>query len=301
MGGDGASIPAMRAARSLVIYLAAVFVGGALLAPWIYFGAGELAPHSRVAAEPFHRFMDRTLLGVALAGLWPLLGANGMRSWRQLGLVGLGPRRGELAGGFFLGWGALLAAFVPAILCRARLPMFDFHNAGGYVTSSVLTAMVVSVVEEVLFRGALFGLLRQSMDWRLAALGSGVVYALAHFLRKAELAGAVTWFSGLQLLPPMARALVDAHTLFPAVLNLTVIGVALAILYERTGALYASMGLHASLIFWLRFFQFLTAPAPAARGWLWGRTDPLSGWLALPILAAMACLAARARWGKSNG
>ncbi len=283
----------MRAARSLVIYLAAVFVGGALLAPWVYFLERCIAPHSGLAAVPFHRFVDRTLLGLAIVGLWPLLGANGLRSWRQLGLVGLVARRSEMASGFLLGWGAVLAAFIPAILCRARLPMFDHPHAARYFAGSVLTALIVSVLEEILFRGALFGLLRQNVDWRVAALVSSVVYALAHFLRKAELAGPVTWLSGLHLLPLMARAFVDVHSIIPAFFNLTLIGVALAVLYQRSGALYASIGLHASLIFWLRFFQFLTAPAPSARLWLWGGADPLSGWVAVPVLGAMVCVAGR--------
>src|SRR5581483_6634 len=289
----------MRAARSLMIYLAAVFLGGAILAPWFYFLVRHAAPHSRLAAVPFHRFVDRTLLGVAVVGLWPLLGANGLRTWRQLGIVSLAPRKADLAVGFLIGWAAVLAAFIPAIVCRARLPMFEFHGAPVYFVGSILTAVIVSVLEEMLFRGALFGLLRQCMDWRLAALASSVAYALAHFLRKAELAGPVTWLSGVHLLPLMAGALVDVHTLFPTLLNLALIGLALAILYQRTGALYASIGLHAALIFWLRFFQFLTVPARAARLWIWGGPDPLSGWLAVPVLAAMACVAGRLSSRKS--
>ena len=46
----------MRVLRALLIYLAAVFIGGALLAPWLYWLAQTLAssfPH--IANSPFHR------------------------------------------------------------------------------------------------------------------------------------------------------------------------------------------------------------------------------------------------------
>ena len=80
----------MRSLWALVIYIVAVFIGGALLAPWLYWLAQAFAhtfPH--IAAAPFHRFVDRSLLIFALAGLWPLLRALGMTSWRELGLVRL--------------------------------------------------------------------------------------------------------------------------------------------------------------------------------------------------------------------
>lgn len=283
----------MRPLRSLAIYFAAVFIGGALLAPWLYFCVRAVAPHSVLAGHPFHRYLDRALLGVALVGLWPLLGKNGMRSWRQVGVFSWRGRGPEFARAFYLGWAILLAAFVPAILCRGRLPVFSHARPAGYFTGAILTAIFVSAIEELLFRGALFGLLRQAMHWRAAALVSSLIYAFSHFLQKADLSGPITWSSGLRLLPPMARSLADVHSLFPAFLNLTLIGVALAVLYQRTGALYASFALHASLIFWLRFFQFFTEPAPHSRTWLWGGENPLTGWLGAPLLAAALCLAFR--------
>ena len=69
----------MRPLRALVIYIGVVFVGGALLAPWLYWLAQAFA-HSfpKIAAEPFNRFVNRSLLFLALAGLWPLLRALGV-------------------------------------------------------------------------------------------------------------------------------------------------------------------------------------------------------------------------------
>ena len=64
----------MRPLRALVIYLVVVFIGGSSLAPWLYRLAQSFA-HSfpQAAHAPFHRFMDRSFLVFAMAGLWPML------------------------------------------------------------------------------------------------------------------------------------------------------------------------------------------------------------------------------------
>ena len=72
---------AMRLLRALVIYIAVVFIGGALLAPWLYRLAQSfehLTP--QIANAPFHRFLDRSFLIFALAGLWPVLRSLGAAS-----------------------------------------------------------------------------------------------------------------------------------------------------------------------------------------------------------------------------
>src|SRR5580700_6023622 len=83
--------PPTRIVYSLLIYFAIVFPGGALLAPWLYWLAQWAAGHwpalSSLAASPFNRFLDRSLLGLALVFLLPLLRCSGMQSWTEIGFV----------------------------------------------------------------------------------------------------------------------------------------------------------------------------------------------------------------------
>ena len=62
----------MRPIRAWLIYVFLVFFGGALVAPWLYWAAQSLAMHFRalqhLADSPFHRFVNRSLLMLALAG-----------------------------------------------------------------------------------------------------------------------------------------------------------------------------------------------------------------------------------------
>jgi hypothetical protein len=47
----------MRPLRALIIYIAVVFIGGALLAPWLYWLAQKGArTFPTIAAAPFHQF-----------------------------------------------------------------------------------------------------------------------------------------------------------------------------------------------------------------------------------------------------
>ena len=93
----------MRPLRALVIYIAVVFIGGALLAPWLWHLAQLFAPSfPRIANAPFHRFLDRSFLIFALAGLWPVLRSLGMTSCRDIGVVPPYGQSKKLFGGLLL-------------------------------------------------------------------------------------------------------------------------------------------------------------------------------------------------------
>src|SRR5438128_946694 len=103
MSKEAISLHPMRPVQALCIYILAVFLGGALLAPWLYWLTQLFAasfPH--LANSPFHRFVNRSLLGVALIGLWPLFHTMGARSSRDLGLVSPTRQWNKLAAGFVL-------------------------------------------------------------------------------------------------------------------------------------------------------------------------------------------------------
>ena len=101
---------AMRPLRALVIYIAVVFIGGALLAPWLW-RLAQLFGHSfpQAAHAPFHRFLDRSFLIFALAGLWPMLRSLGATSWRDIGIVPPYGQWKKLFGGLLLGFFSLAA------------------------------------------------------------------------------------------------------------------------------------------------------------------------------------------------
>src|SRR5882672_8136237 len=115
-------VPLMRPLSALGIYILVVFLGGALVAPWLYWLTQSFAqtfPH--LANSPFHRFVNRSLLGLALVGLWPLLQGLGARSWRDLGLVNPARHGKKLGAGFALGFCSLAIVALTALATGARV------------------------------------------------------------------------------------------------------------------------------------------------------------------------------------
>ncbi len=277
----------MRPYRTLLLLIAMVFLGGALLAPWLYWLVQSLGPNSALAHKPFHRYVDRALLGLGLVAIWPLLRMVQARSARDVGLCKPAGQWSLLSTGFALGFSSL--AFVAAMGVLAAARGFNSGLQAGQFATGVLGAIVaaalVSMIEEILFRGAIFGALRRGGPWEAALAFSSVFYAFVHFLGRPDPAGPITWHTGLESLP---RMLINFGTVtaIPSFLNLTLAGAILALAYQRTGNLYFSIGLHAGWIFWIKCFDLVTVPANTANAWLWGTEKMTDGWITLPILLA---------------
>lgn len=285
-------------ARALLVYLAAVFVGGALLAPWLFHGVQALAASfpalAGVADNPFSRFVNRSLLIVAVLGLPFFLRAAGIRRAAD---AGLDPRRvawRRLGAGFALGIVSLAAVCAVTLAAGARtldLSTSPAEFAGRFV-SALATAAVVAVLEEMLFRGAIFGTLRRALHWPAALALSSAIYAIVHFLGRPGSPPQVHWDSGVRVLPTMLRAMGDWHAIVPALITLTLAGVILGLAYQATDDLWASIGIHAGWIFWLKFYGFLTNSAPGTDEWVWGTSKLIDGWFALMAIVVVLLVVA---------
>jgi uncharacterized protein len=108
------------------------------------------------------------------------------------------------------------------------------------------------------------------------------------FHQEAEIAMPVQWYSGLALLWAMLR---HPPPLIPAFFTLFVAGAILALSYQRTGALYFSIGLHAGWIFWLKSYGFLFRTSGAHPSF-WGTDTLVDGWLSFTVLAVIFVLVA---------
>lgn len=280
----------MHPLRALGVYGVVVFAGGALLAPGLYwacqYGAAHVQGWSGLAQVPFHRIVNRSLLGLALLGLWPLLKHLRANSWMAVGLARTGAPGRNLAAGLALGFLSLACVAMLAVLAGAR--QLDLSHSTPWILKRVFgalgTAAVVACLEELLFRGAIFGALRKVHRWQAALVLSSAIYALVHFFEKPPQAAGITWTSGLVVLAQMCRGFVQFEHLVPGFFTLTLAGMILGLAYQRTGALYGSIGLHAGWIFWLKLYGAVTASQPGANVWFWGTAKLIDGWLSLLVL-----------------
>ncbi len=80
----------MSPLRNLIIYLLAIFAGSAIIAPVIYqfvqFASEYVSLLKPFAGKGFHRYLTRCMLVIAIAGLFPLFRASGVKSLTELGL-----------------------------------------------------------------------------------------------------------------------------------------------------------------------------------------------------------------------
>jgi len=281
----------------LAVYLMVVFAGGALLAPWIWKAVQLAAPGSSLAVQPFRRYVDRSLLVLALAGLWPMVRVGWFPRVHAVGLAWGRGSLDELWIGLTGGMLSMAAVAGTAIGFGARtlnpghpLPLYFLH-----VARALGAAVAVSLIEEFLFRGMILGSLRRHRSFAISAAVSSMLFAVVHFFRRPESPAAVGPWTGLEMLGQMLSGLSDPSALLPGLMSLGLIGWLLSWCREHTGSLWLSIGLHAGWIFWFKSYQFLTGPAAGseAQAWWWGSTRLHDGWLTLVVLALTSLVIVR--------
>src|SRR3954463_1310955 len=157
----------MRPVWTVLLYVTGVFAAGALFAPWWSRITQALAPRASVfhdlAQQPFQRFVIRSILGFALLGLLPVARYSGIRSWREVGLWWERRSLRELGAGAFVGFASLALIAFFALLFGARNwnPSMANRHLGESILRALIAACAVAVLEEILFRGVLFGVLRR--------------------------------------------------------------------------------------------------------------------------------------------
>jgi membrane protease YdiL (CAAX protease family) len=270
-------------------YLVFVFGGGALLAPLVWWAVQSLAQvegaawMDALARHPFHRFVHRCLLGLALIGLFPLARALGCRRASDVGLSRERVWLRRWARGVAVGFLMFAACLVFELEMEVR-QWRDDQDIGGAVraiSGAALTALVVGLIEEILFRGVLCGGLRRSMGWWPAILVSSAVYSAVHFFQRPPAPEFVTWLSGLETVTQLLRGLVSNERLVQGFFTLFAAGILLALMFRRTGTLYFSMGLHSGWVFWIKFRGWLTAPGLTLGG---ATTDVVSAWVNFSVI-----------------
>ena len=280
----------MRLSTALTLYFVTVFIGGALLAPILHALVGGASEHlpflEKLAYQPFHRYVNRCFLVLAIVGLWPLSKLAKLSAF-EAGWCKTVTWRRMLIVGFCVGFVSLA---LPAIMCvGSGQRMWAWPEESGKIFkhfgNAVGAAVLVSLLEESVFRGVLFGALRKHGTFWRAALFSSLVYALVHFFERTRHEGEVIWSSGLAILPKMMGGFADWQMVVPGFFSLLVAGMILAMAVRTTGSLYFSFGVHAAWIFWLKTFKFFTRESPDANAWIWGTGKLIDGWFSLIALS----------------
>lgn len=244
--------------RILAFFLGVVALGCILAPPAWWVGRwlieAELVP--KIAGFAFPSYLRRTLLLALVLLAWPFFRSLGIRDWAHLGFRANARRWQDLAVGACLGSaGLLLVASVKVGMGAAELR----HDVPwSRLDGMLLSALVVPLIEEPIFRGVIQGTLWRRLAWAPALAFASVFFAAVHFVSKPLdelLAGEVHWGSGFEVFPRMLWQFGDPDLIQARFTTLLLVGLVLGYAAMRSRSLALSLGLHGGWIFALKLFQ----------------------------------------------
>ena len=264
-----------RAVRGLVLWRILIFFV-LLLVLWspvalVTYGMGYLLGQTQLAS---------TLALVALyicfignAWLWGRCGHGWQRPLLFYGLCFTRRFWGDVIVALFCGGGLVVLLFGAEVLLGWA--SFQPRPLLGIVLEGLAVGVGIGIAEELLFRGWLLTELQISLSRRSAILWSGLVFALAHFIK------------------PLSEVLQTS----PQFLGLFLLGIILASgrhisrLNRPFSSLGLSIGLHAGLVwgYYIVDVADLVVPSGRVPEWVTGiHGNPLSGALGVTILGCLA-------------
>jgi uncharacterized protein len=271
----------LKDAARLAAYFIAIVVGGALIAPVLFWSAQAVAAHGVLpflAKYEFDTFFHRAILVAAVLLLWPLLRVSKVRGWADLGLTPNARWKRDMGAG-------ILLAVIPLLFCSAFLIALHVYSLRHVfiwprLGKVFLAAISVPFIEEVFFRGIVLGLLLRTGRKLLPVVAVSALFAAVHFLKGSEWEPAVvSWKSGFQSIGDALAGFGDPMMVLAAFATLFVIGCILADARVLTRSLWLPIGLHAGWIF-----------ASGAFGWLARRQMVALPWLGRNLLVGIVPL-----------
>ena len=143
------------------------------------------------------------------------------------------------------------------------------HVAWAAVASVTLTAAVVPLIEEALFRGLFLGVLLRGNRPLLATLVSSAFFSIVHFLKAPDqTTTSVEWTSGFVSLAHSFDQFTDPMLVLAGFTTLFLIGLILAHARLRTRSLWLPIGLHAGWILANGVFNKIAHREIVALPWL---------------------------------
>jgi uncharacterized protein len=238
---------------------------------------------SVVAIEPVHRVMNRLAMLFALIGLIMLTRRLGLADREALG-YGLSKRQFLLQ--LSLSWIVGFALMMPLVGLLLGLDIRELRSAA--ITSvmhalpgALLSGIVIGFVEETFFRGALFTAVKRQSGIAAAVIAPSLLYAAVHFLggKLSFEPHSGSWIDGFAVLSRLFERYTDPLALADSFSALFVLGVFLALVRARTGAIAATIGLHAAGVTTIALLRDQTRIERASDySYLVGSYDGVIGW-----------------------
>jgi membrane protease YdiL (CAAX protease family) len=256
----------------ILTYFFGVIILGAFLAAPLYWAGQAVAARgvlTFLAKTDFQSFFNRGVLIAAIALLWPTVRWLQIGSVRELGLDLDDRRWRRCLAGFVIAGGLVLA--LGCVYVSLEIYRWKKENLPwGRLPQLLLSAAVVSLLEEGVFRGGILGLFRRSFSARSAVLLTSIIFAAVHFLKPDEEMKLVhiSWSSGFELLPHVFHQFTEPMQLLGGFTTILVLALMLGDVTVRTRSLWMAIGLHAGVVFAKMSFSKFTKRDESHMPWV---------------------------------
>lgn len=239
----------------------------------------------------FHRVISRTTLcsGLVLSILY--LRFNGLLSLQRIGWQSeVHSKKQIFIRGFALG--ILVIFLLDALLLLLGIYQFDsavdtsFKSLAWVILKALLSGLLVGLIEETIFRGALFGGLRKQTNASVALVATSVLYAGVHFLKYRAVPADVEigWLTGIEIFPAALFRFSNPVTI-DSFLTLLILGFLFAFIRIRSNSIIPCIGLHAGIVASLKVLNYLTNYSGGTQfDYLVNKIDHQFGYLASGLL-----------------
>lgn len=286
------------------VYLGAFLLAGILAPPlhalvgWLAERGGDDSVWAYLYSKPFDRYVDRLrMLATAGAVLW-LIRYCGL--WGRFGFDWSlhGRRQFLLAFAAGVGMLALMLPFQVLFLdLQWQLPL-TFPDLLQALLAALFAALLLSWLEEAIFRGMLLRIFWTAFARVAAVLLSAFVFAIVHFKRVPwDRDAEVGIWSGLEVAGMGVFSFIYTFEFFHFV-NLLLAGILLNLVFLRTRNLAACMGLHAGWVTLRGLWGDWVVVADSPASFWVGSRGVVDGVLPVFILLAVIVVYAQPLWRK---
>lgn len=140
-------------------------------------------------------------------------------------------------------------------------------------------ALLIGCIEEFFFRGFIYLSIKDKLKQStlIALLATNIFYALLHFVsdKNPFIGPEPTFFDSLKLMWAPFMSFADVRSIWPGVVGLFIFGMILSGFFLRTRSLYASIGLHAGCVFFVKMDGYFVDNL--SNSWVFGSSKSYDG------------------------
>ena len=161
------------------------------------------------------------------------------------------------------------------------------------LTSALLSGLLIGLLEETLFRGAMLSAIKRQSSTVMAITATSAFYALVHFMQPTTKidSNSLDWTSGFILLKSAVASLVNISQILDSLIALFLAGVLLCIVRLRTNRIAICIGIHAGWVVVIKVLKRVTnSDSDADYAFLTGSYDNVIGYLAAVSIVVFIAL-----------